>query len=90
MLAVSAARAIPDGVRWLSASAMVGATCTGHLVAGTLLDHYARTLSEIRQAGYVAYASRQLRPYVSAAVAQFSPTRRTLTQSLFETLRFRR
>ena len=31
MLAVAAARSIPDGVRWLSASARVGATRTGHM-----------------------------------------------------------
>jgi hypothetical protein len=87
MMAVSAARSLPDGVRWLSASARVGATRTGHVLAAALLDHYKRTLSEIQQVGYVAYGGRQLRPYVRAAVNQFSPKRRTLTQSLFETLR---
>ena len=86
MMAVSAARALPDGLRWLSASARVGATRTGHIVASALLDHYRQTLSEIQQVGYVAYAGRQLRPYIRAAVDQFSPTRRTLTQRLFEKL----
>ena len=37
MLAVSAARGFPDGVRWLSASAMVGATPQA-VLADTLLD----------------------------------------------------
>ena len=87
MMAVSAARAIPDGVRWLSASARVGATRTGHMFAAALLDQYRQTLSEIQQVGYAAYAVRQFRPYVRAAVDQFSPKRRTLTQSLFEKLR---
>jgi len=63
MMAVSAARALPDGVRWLSASARVGATRTGHIFAAALLDHYKQTLSEIREAGYVTYAGRQFRPY---------------------------
>ena len=84
MIAVSAARALPDGVRWLSASARVGATRTGHIFAAGLLDHYRQTLSEIQQLGYVAYAGRQFRPYIRAAVDQFSPKRRTFTQRLFE------
>jgi hypothetical protein len=87
MMAVSAVRAVPDGVRWLSASARVGATRTGHIVAVALLDHYRQTLNEIQHVGYVAYAGRQFRPYVLAAVDQFSPKRRTVTQSLFEKLR---
>jgi hypothetical protein len=84
MMAVSAVRAVPDGVRWLSASARVGATRTGYVFGAALLDHYRETLGEIRQAGYVTYAGRQLRPYVLAAATQFSPKRRTLTQRLFE------
>jgi hypothetical protein len=86
MLAVSAARNLPDGVRWLSASAMVGATRTGQVFAGALLDHYRRTLDEIQQVGFASYAVRQFRPYVRAAVGQFSPKRRTLTQRLLERL----
>ena len=83
-MAVSAARALPGGVRWLSASARVGATRTGQIFAAALLDHYRQTLSEMQQVGYLAYAGRQFRPYVRAAVGQFSPKRRTLTQQLFE------
>jgi hypothetical protein len=84
VMAVSAARAVPGGVRWLSASARVGATRTGHVLAAALLDHYTRTLNEIQQVGYLTYAGRQFRPYVRAAADQFSPKRRTLTQQLFE------
>ena len=90
VMAVSAARALPGGARWLSASARVGATRTGHIVAAALLDHYRHTLGEIRQVGYLAYAGRQCRPYVRAAVDQFSPKRRTLTQHVLEKLRFNR
>src|SRR5688572_18043366 len=46
MMAIAAVRALPDGVRWLSASARVGAMRTGHIVAGALIDHYTQTLSE--------------------------------------------
>ncbi|HEU4939760.1 MAG TPA: hypothetical protein VFT39_25095 [Vicinamibacterales bacterium] len=83
-MALSAARSIPDGVRWLSASAMVGATRTGQVFASALLDHYKQTLSEIRETGYVTYAGRQLRPYLAAAAHQFSPNRRSLTERLLK------
>lgn len=84
MMALSAVRAVPDGMRWLSASARVGATRTGSLFGSAILDHYRETLGEIRQVGYTTYASRQLGPYVRAAADQFSPKRRTLTQRLLE------
>ena len=87
VMALSAVRALPDGVRWISASARVGATRTGHIFAAALLDHYRQTLSEIRQVGYVGYARRQLRPYFRACVNQFSPERSTVTQRVVEKLR---
>jgi hypothetical protein len=89
VMAVSAARAVPDGVRWLSASARVGAARTGHVFAAALIDHYRQTLSEIQRVGYVTYTRQQLSPYVRAAVHQFSPARPTLTQRLFEKFRSR-
>ena len=87
VMALSAARALPEGVRWISASARVGATRTGQIFAAALLDHYRQTLSEIRQVGYVGYARRQLRPYIRACVNQFSPERSTATQRVVEKLR---
>jgi hypothetical protein len=90
LMAVSAARALPGGVRWLSASARVGATRTGQVFAAALLDHYRQTLSEIQQVGYVTYAGRQFRPYLLAAADQFSPERRTVTQRLLEKLALKR
>jgi hypothetical protein len=80
LLALSAARAVPDSVRWLSASARVGAAHTGSVFAAALLDHYRQTLADLRRTGYARYAARQLRPYIRASVSQFSPKRRTLTQ----------
>jgi hypothetical protein len=90
VMAVSAARALPGGVRWLSASARVGAARTGQVFAAALLDHYRETLSEIRDTGYLTYAGRQFRPYLRAAAGQFSPKRRTLTQRLLEKLSAKR
>jgi hypothetical protein len=87
LMALSAARALPSGVRWLSASTRVGASRTGRIFAAAVLDHYRDTLRELREVGYLAYARRQFRPYVRAAADQFSPNRRTLTQRLLEKLR---
>ena len=86
VMAVSAVRALPEGVRWLSTSARVGAARTGQVFATALLDHYTQTLKEIQRTGYLAYAGQQLRPYVHAAVRQFSPEHRTLTERLLEKL----
>jgi len=86
MLALSAVGRLPDSVRWLSASARLAATRTGEVFAATLLEHYRQTLSEIQQVGFLRYAIRQFRPYVRAAVGQFSPKRRTLTERLMRRL----
>lgn len=85
-LALSAIRSAPEGLRWLSASAMASAGRTGRVFGGALLDHYRQTLDEVRQAGYAEYTSRQLGPYVRAAVAQFSPEQRTLTERILARL----
>jgi hypothetical protein len=85
-LALSTLRSVPDGLRWLSASAVAGAARTGRVFGETLLEHYRQTLDEVRQTGYAEYASRQLGPYVRAAVAQFSPEQRTLTERLLSRL----
>jgi hypothetical protein len=84
MMAVSAVRSLPDGVRWLSASTVAGAKRTGEVVASALLEDYRKTLREIQQTGYVTYAVQQLGPYVRAAAGQFSPARRTLTERLLD------
>ena len=87
VMAVAAVRALPDKARWLSASVRVGATHTGKLFSAAILDYYSQTLNELREVGYLTYAKRQLSPYVSACVDQFSPQRRTLTQRLLDRLR---
>ena len=67
-----------------AAGSAIGATRTTHVLASALLDHYRRTLADIRRVGYVTYATQQFRPYVRAAARQFSPARRTLTQRLID------
>ena len=90
VIALSTVRALPKKARWLSASARVGATRTGKLLAASLLEHYRQTLSELREVGYLAYAKRQLSPYFRACVEQFSQERPTLTQRALERMRSRR
>jgi hypothetical protein len=84
MMAVSVVKSLPDSARWLSASALVGASKTGQIVATALIDHYRATLDDIRDAGFATFAARQLGPYVKAAVGQFSPERVTLTERFLE------
>jgi hypothetical protein len=82
LMAMSAMSDLPRGARWLSASARLAAGKTGSMVAGVLIDHYRTTLGQIREVGYVRYAVRQFRPYLFAAVSQFSPQRQTLTERI--------
>jgi hypothetical protein len=84
MMALSALRAAPGGLRWLTASTKVGTATAGQVLAAALLEDYRRTLDGIRHTGFVAYGTRQLRPYLHAAAAQFSPARRTLTERLMD------
>jgi hypothetical protein len=84
VMAVSAVRTLPAKARWLSASARIGASQTGKLAWAALLDHYTQTLNDLRAVGYLAYAKRQLSPYVRACIDQFSPQKRTLTQRLLD------
>jgi hypothetical protein len=83
MLAIAAAGRVPEGVRWLSASAQLAAARTGSIFAGALLDHYRQTLDDLRAQGFSAYAARHVRPYLRAAAGQFAPGRPTLTERWF-------
>jgi hypothetical protein len=89
VMALSAMRALPDRARWLSASAHVGATYAGNQFAAAVLAHYSETLRELRQAGYLSYARRQMTPYLRACVEQFSQGRETLTQRMVAKVRDR-
>jgi hypothetical protein len=84
VLALTAAGKIPETVRWWSTSAKVAASRTGQILGASLLDYYRETLDDIRKIGFAAYASRQLKPYLRAAVGQFSPERRTITQRIID------
>lgn len=87
LMAIASVRRLPGRARWLSMSTQVGAKRAGKLLAADILDGYRQTLTNLRDVGYLAYARRQLSPYLRACVAQFSQQRRTLTQRLINKVR---
>jgi hypothetical protein len=82
LMAISAMKSVPEKARWLSASARYAASKTSTAVGGILLEDYRTSLKQIRETGYVRYAVDQFRPYLSAAVSQFSPRHQSLTERL--------
>jgi hypothetical protein len=64
-----------------------GVVRSGEMMGAALFEHYERTLAEMRQAGYAAFAARQFRPYFQAAIKQFSPKRRSLTERILSRFR---
>lgn len=80
LMALSAISSLPKNLVWLSLCATHAARRTGELFAGGLLDHYSRTLAEIRSRGYLAYWAAELRPYLRAAALQFSPGKLSATE----------
>jgi len=83
VMALSALRGLPENLRWLSRSASLAARRTGELAGEALLGHYRETLEEIHRTGFLAYWTREFRPYLRAAAAQFSPGKRSLTEKFF-------
>ena len=82
LMALAAVMAVPDQVRWFSRGTRLAARRTGELIGEALLGHYAKTLGEIRETGFLAYWTREFRPYLRAAAAQFSPSRESATERL--------
>jgi len=80
LMALSAVAQMPARARWLSQCATAAAGKTGMLFARTLLANYAATLKDIREAGYLRYWVRQLKPYISAAAHNFSPSQSSSTE----------
>jgi hypothetical protein len=84
LMAISAVTQVPARARWLSQCATAAAGKTGTLFASTLLANYAATLKEIREAGYLHYWARQLKPYISAAAYNFSPSQSSYTERFLQ------
>jgi hypothetical protein len=82
IIAVSAISRAPETLLRLARAANRAVWSTGQLFAGSVLEHYSQTLSDIRERGYAAYWAEVFRPYLRAAAGQFSPKHRSLTDRL--------
>ena len=80
--ALEAVRNAPGNIVKLARGFQVAGRRTGQIFSQELLAHYSQTLQEIHQTGYLRYWAREFRPYLLAAVENFSPRRRSLTQRL--------
>jgi hypothetical protein len=81
-MALSAVRELPENARWLSKAAQVCGRRAGEVLAGGLLDHYRKSLDEIREIGYGRYWLREFSPYLKGALQQFSASRESMTERL--------
>jgi hypothetical protein len=84
LVALSTVRAVPENLTWLSRCARTATSTTGHFFAAGLLSHYDNTLKEIHEVGYLAYWTREFRPYLLAAAKQFSKSHLSLTERLLD------
>jgi hypothetical protein len=84
LLAVSTVAHVPDNVLWLSRAARSAVRRTGRVLGDAVLDHYTDSLGEIGRTGFLAYWSREFRPYLRGAAEQFSPKRESLTEKLLK------
>jgi hypothetical protein len=82
LMAVSTVAHVPANLSWLSRAAVSAARRTGKVLGETVLDHYAKSLAEISRTGFLAYWTREFRPYLRGAATQFAPTHRTWTDRL--------
>jgi hypothetical protein len=82
VMALAAVRKLPENARWLSRVVHVSGQRAGEVLAYGLLDHYRKSLAEIRNIGYIRYWLREFRPYLKGAVRQFSTKRISATERL--------
>jgi len=83
VMALATLRKLPGNALWLSNATLASVRRTGEVLGLGLLDHYATTLKEIHQTGYLRYWLREFSPYVRGAARHFSPARRSATERLF-------
>jgi hypothetical protein len=82
VMALAAARELPENARRLSRVAQVSGRRAGEVLASGLLDHYRESLAEIHKVGYVRYWLREFRPYLNGAIRQFSTRQVSTTERL--------
>ena len=86
LLAVSAVSELPERARVLSRAAGIVLKRGASALSSALLDHYGKSLREMRAGGFVRYGAMQLAPYTHAALAAFDRDRETLTGRLLDRL----
>ena len=86
LLAVSTVSEVPQRARVLSRAAGIALKRGGTALSDALLEHYRKSLRELRAVGFVRYGARQLAPYTHAALAAFDFNRETLTGRLLDRL----
>jgi hypothetical protein len=84
LMALSTLRTAPANLLKLSRSAGTATWRMGQMFASGLLEHYESVLQDIRATGYLAYWTREFRPYLRGAATQFSAAHRTLTEELLD------
>lgn len=82
LLALSAVTSLPGQFVWLGKSTRAAARKASQLLSVNILDHYTRTLEEIREHGLLPWWTREFRPYLAGAARAFHPEKRTLTDRL--------
>lgn len=87
LMAISAVRAVPANLLWLSRCARTATLRTGQFFAEGLMDHYRTTLGQIRERGYLAYWKNEFRPYLCAAAEQFARAHESSTERLLKSRR---
>ena len=84
LIAVSTIAHVPANLVWLSRATQSAARRTGKVLGAAILDHYVDTLREIRTTGLTEYWTREFRPYIRAAAAQFARDRESLTDRMLD------
>ena len=82
VMALSAVTRLPGQFVWLGKSARAAARRASQLLSVNILDHYTRTLEEIREQGLLPWWTREFRPYLAGAARAFHPEKRTWTERL--------
>lgn len=82
LMAISTVAHVPANVVWLSRAARSAARRTGKVLGEAILDHYTDALAEIARTGFLAYWTREFRPYLRGAAEQFAPDHESLTERL--------
>jgi hypothetical protein len=80
LMAISTVAHVPANMVWLSRAARSAARRTGKVMGEAILDHYIEALGEIARTGFLAYWTREFRPYLRGAAGQFAAGHESATE----------